>query len=55
MSKHTRAIDPIQWQCKICENIWSTPPSELLKGTGCLKCQIKRDGLNKQKKTLIKE
>lgn len=55
MSKYTRAIDPIQCQCKICGNIWSTPASELLKGTGCPKCQIKRVGLNKQKKTLIKE
>ena len=55
ITKYTKAVEPIQCQCKICGNIWNTPASELLKGTGCPKCQIKRIGLNKQKKEIIKE
>lgn len=55
LSTYTRAKGKIKWKCKICNNIWESDASELLKGRGCKTCKNKQVGLKARKENIIKE
>lgn len=55
LNEYTRATDKIKCRCKICGNEWCTVASELIRGSGCPVCQIKKVGERKSKKSIIKE
>ena len=53
LSQYTGAVNKIRCLCVDCGHIWETAASELLKGTGCPKCQIKKVGKAKSKRDSI--
>lgn len=55
LSRYTRATDRIKCRCKICNYIWETAASELIRGSGCPKCKIAEIGHQKSKQHIIKE
>ena len=55
LSSYTRAIDKIKCRCRVCNNVWETAATELLRGSGCPKCKIAQVGRNKSKQNTIKE
>ena len=54
LTNYTRATGKIKCHCLKCGYEWETAASELLKGSGCSKCQIKKVGINKRKEKIIK-
>lgn len=55
LSPYTRAVDKIKCKCVICNHIWETAATELIRGSGCPKCRIKEVGQKKSKKHIIQE
>lgn len=53
LSQYTTAKGLIECQCLKCKHIWKTAASELIRGSGCPKCQIKEVGKRKSKQNII--
>lgn len=53
LSDYKYAREKIKCKCKDCGHTWETAASELLKGTGCPRCQIKAVGNLKSKKAQV--
>lgn len=55
LTEYTRSIDKIKCKCTVCNHIWETAATELIRGSGCPKCKIAEVGLKKSKRHIISE